>query len=249
MADTVVKALMLDKIKIDGKTVLIVQHNYGSPFLHSILTHSARQGRKICLVSFNQSADYYHSVGSRLGWNLNNLSSKNQAIFIGGLLSLRDTMKKKDSANPFNFVFEQSTSPLDGLLSTIKDVLVSWTGQPFSLVFDELDSLINLGISPKDVVNFFQSCHSLIPKNNSAGSFVVSIGVTATDTEMIRFSSLLSHWSDLVLTEKGLQTGRSKDLTGILSVNWNISPSSEEHFHFKCFDRGIRLFAPGTAVL
>lgn len=240
---------MLDKIQIDGKTILIVQHNQGgSPFLHSLLTQSARQGRKICLVSFNQTADYYHNIGTRLGWNLNSLLAKKQVVFIGGLQTLKETMRLQDSTNPFEFVSKPSLWPLEALLSSIKDTISHWGDQPFSLVIDELDCLFSLGIVLKDVICLFQNCHSSIQKAPK-GSLVVSVGVVPTDNEMIQCSSLLSHWSDLVLTEKGLQTGKSKDLTGILRVNWNIPPVSEQHFHFKCFDRGIRIFAPGTAVL
>jgi hypothetical protein len=75
------------------------------------------------------------------------------------------------------------------------------------------------------------------------------MGVTPSDKEVIQCSQLLAHWCDLVITEKGLQTGKSKDLTGSLTVNWNIHPFTEQHFHFKCYDRGIKMFAPGTAVL
>nr|CAH0100833.1 unnamed protein product [Daphnia galeata] len=248
MADTVIKALMLDKIQMDGKSILIIQHSDGSPFLHSLLTQSARQGRKIVLVSFSHSVGYYHNVGTRLGWNLNNLLSKNQVVFIGGLQALKDSFRFQNSSNPFDFLFNSNTCPLQTLLFSIKEVISNWGEQPFSLVIDELDCLFSLGVKTSHVVNFFQQCHSLV-QLNSKGSLIISMGVTSTDKENIQCSTLLSHWSDLVLTEKGLQTGKSKDLTGSLIVNWNISPSTEQQFHFKCYDRGIKMFAPGTAVL
>lgn len=248
MADTVMKALMLDKIQIDGKSVLIVQHSDGSPFVHSLLTHSARQGRRICLVSFSQSIGYYHNVGTRLGWNLNNLLSKNQAVFIGGLHTLKNSFQSQCPSNPFNFLFNPASCPLQALFLAIESVILGWIEQPFSVVIDELDCLLNLGIEPKEVIKFFQQCHSLI-QTYSNGSLVVSIGVTPLDKEITQCSMLLSHWSDLILTERGLQTGKSRDLTGTLTVKWNVSPFSEQHFHFKCFDRGVKMFAPGTAVL
>ena len=248
MADTVIKALMLDKIPMDGKSLLLVQHNDGSPFLHSLLTQSARQGRKICLVSFNHSVGYYHSVGTRLGWNLNNLLSKNQAIFIGGLQALKDSFRSLNSSNPFDFLFNPDSCPLQALLLSIREVISSWGEQPFSLVIDELDCLLSLGVQPNHIVKFFQHCHSLV-QSNSKGSLIISMGVTPFDKENIQCSTLLSHWCDLVLTEKGLQTGKSKDLTGSLTVSWNITPFTDQHFHFKCYDRGIKMFAPGTAVL
>lgn len=248
MADTVIKALMLDKIQMDGKSLIIVQHNDGSPFLHSLLTQSARQGRKICLVSFNHSVGYYHNVGTRLGWNLNNLLSKNQAVFIGGLQTLKDSSRLQNCSNPFDFLFNPSTCPIQTLLLSIQEVVSNWVEQPFSLVIDELDCLLSLGVEPKHLVKFFQHCHSLV-QTNSKGSLIISMGVTPSDKEVIQCSQLLAHWCDLVITEKGLQTGKSKDLTGSLTVNWNIHPFTEQHFHFKCYDRGIKMFAPGTAVL
>lgn len=248
MADTIMKALMLDKIQIDGKSVLIVQQNDGSPFLHSLLSQSARQSRRICLVSFSQSIGYYHNVGTRLGWNLNNLLTKNQAVFVGGLHTLKESFRLQQSSNPFDFLLHPGTWPLQTLFLAIKSVIINWNEQPFSLVIDELDCLFSLGIEPKLVVQFFQQCHSLI-QTYSNGCLVVSMGVTPIDKDIAQCSTLLSHWSDLILMERGLLTGKSRDLTGMLTVKWNISPFSEQHFHFKCFDRGIKMFAPGTAVL
>lgn len=249
MSDPVVKALLLDKIPIDGKVVLINQYNDGSPFVHSILAHCARQRRKICLIAFSESSGYYHSVGSRLGWNLNNLLSKNEAVFVGGLSALKESFQSSNPANPLDFVLHScSSTPLEALLAAIRHTVSNWLDQPFSLVIDRLDSLFCMGIEFKDIIYFFQQCQALIQKHPK-GSLIVSVGVTPNDTEIVQFTSLLAHWSELVLTEKGLQMGKSKDLSGSLAVNWTIAPKSEQHFHFKCFDRGIRMFAPGTAIL
>lgn len=248
MADAVAKALMLDKIPIDRKTVLILQHSSGSPFLHSLLLNSTRQARKVCLVAFSQSADYYHSVGTRLGWNFNSLLNSGNAEFIGGLEALRNVIRSPEISNSFDFIVStNSSNPLSSLFSSIEAVMKKWSGYPVSLVIDELDCLSSLGISHKDVMNFFQNCHSLV-QSSLFHSLVVSVGITSTDKEIVQLSSLLCHWSDLVLTERGLETGKSKELTGTLGVNWNISSlnTEEQRFQFKCFDRGIRVFAPGT---
>lgn len=255
MADSVVKALMLDKVPLDGKAILIVQHNYGSPFLHSLLSSSAKQNRKICLVSFNQSVSYYHSVGTRLGWNLKAQQSKQHLTFIGGLQALREVLltKPPDGPNIFDFVLHPTSSvnPLQVLSDQIKSAVSNWTNEPFTIVIDELDALLSLGVTVKDLVAFYQLCHSLIrsPGPSSQGSLVVSLGLAPNlaDNEGSKCAALLSHWSDLVLTEKGLQTGSSKDLSGTLSIRWNVPPfSPEQVYQFKSFERGIRLFAPGT---
>lgn len=249
MADSVTKALMLDKIPIDGKSVLLVQYNDGSPFLHHLLCHNARLSRKMCLISFKQNVGYYHSVGSRLGWNLNNQLSKGQFSFLGGLQTLSDAFDTTDTNNPFRFVFQHCSPLLSNLISAVQTALSGWKDEAFTLVIDDVDCLFNMGIPFKDVVMFYQHCHSIVHSSGSKGSLVVSVSLSPSDIELVRFSSLLSHWSDLVLTEKGLQTGVSKELGGSLAIHWNVTPFTQQVYHFKCFDRGIKMFAPGTAVL
>ena len=252
MADSVTKALMLDKVSVDGKAILIVQHNYGSPFLHSLLCSSAKQNRNICLVSFNQTLGAYYNIGTRLGWNLKALQSRQKLAFVGGLSSLGDAFLKgqEESNNVFDFLLHSSTnSPLQSLLDQIKSAIANWTNEPFTIVIDELDALLSLGVKVKDVVAFYQHCHSAIRSSSPHGSLVVSFASNPADAEASRCAALLSHWSDLVLTEKGLQTGSSKDLSGTLNIRWNVPPFNNQQpqvYQFKSFDRGVRLFAPGT---
>lgn len=250
MSDSVSNALMLDKIPLDGKAFLIIQKNHCSSFIHSLLCHSARQSRKLCLVSFNQTLTYYHNVGTRLGWNLKALQNKDQFAFVGGVNALvKGNSNQQEQSNLFKFLFETNSSPLQTLREEVQNIITKWAGSgPFTLVIDDLESLINLGVEIKDIVSFYQFCQSLIHSSSGGiGSLIVSIGLsTQADVEIKHLSSLLSHWSDLVLTERGLQTGRSKDLSGTLHVHWNIPPFTDQHYQFKCFDRGIKMFAPGT---
>lgn len=248
MTDSISKALMLDKFPLNGKAVVIVQHHEGSAFLHSLLSQCAKQGRKICLVSFNQCLAYYHSVGSRLGWNLKATHNKHELMFFGGMEALKEVVKHKDPGCTFGFVQQpKSSHPLQKLVGEIENAVTSWDGQQFTIFIDEIDCLLSLGVKLKDVIMFYQHCHSL-SRSSSMGSLVVSSGLSADgDVEAKQCAALVSHWSDLKLTEKGLQTGRSKDLSGTLNVRWNIPPFSVQQYQFKRFDRGIKMFAPGTS--
>jgi len=264
MADQLSKALMLDKIPLSGKAVVVVQHNDNdsSPFLHALLAYNAKQNRRLCIVSLNHTANYFHSVGSRLGWNLQAQKSNGNLIFISELDTLKASLQGQ--SEKFAFMFNMSTSPLENLLSEIeKSISSCWSSQqlPFTLVIDEMDCLLSTGVPLRDVMAFYQRCHSLTVVQSSEssvrgeGALIVSLGCRiAADVEATQLANLLSHWSDLVLTEKGLETGRSKDLSGSLSVHWNISTPTDvegpptQHYQFKCFDRGIRCFAPGTSA-
>ena len=256
MADQVSKALMLDKIKLSGKSVLVVQHNDydSSHFLHALLANNAKQGRKQCIVSLNHTANYYHSVGSRLGWNLQAQRSSGNLVFLSELDTYKATLKGQ--SDKFAFMFHPITSPLENLLNELKKSISSWSCQqlPFTLVIDQMECLLSSGLQLHDVMAFYQRCHSLATEDG-IGALIVSLGCRiAADVEASQLTNLLSHWSDLVLTEKGLETGRSKDLSGSLSVQWNISTPEDlegpptQHYQFKCYDRGIRLFAPGTCA-
>ena len=263
MADQVSKALMLDKIPLSGKAVVVVQHNDNdsSPLFHALLAYNAKQSRRLGIVSLNHTPNYFHSVGSRLGWNLQTQKSNGNLVFISELDTLKASLKGQ--SDKFAFMFHPSASPLENLFSEIEKTISSWSSQqlPFTLVIDELDCLLSTGVQLCDVVAFYQRCHSLTVQQSSnfngrgEGALIVSLGCRiAADVEATQLANLLSHWSDLVLTEKGLETGRSKDLSGSLSVHWNISTPTDvegpptQHYQFKCFDRGIRLFAPGTSA-
>lgn len=248
MVDNVTKALMLDKYCVDGKSILLLQQDDASPFLHSLLALSAKSKRKVLLVSFGQVLGYYHSIGTRLGWNPNASISSCSLQFIGGLQVVKDAFLDPEGLNIFSFIHGNNHFCLSSLLSEIESTITKWHNEQFTVVLDELHHLCSIGIETKDIVKFFQSCHSLV-QACLGGAFIVTTGVFCENSDETKCSKLFAHWSDLVLTEKGLKTGRSKDISGILAVNWNIPPFSEQLYHYKCFDRGIRMFAPGTAVL
>jgi len=246
MADVVSKAFMLDKIPIDGKSILLVQEETSSPFFHSFVAQSAKVGRNICLISFNQNVNYYHNVGTRLGWNSKTLQSKDKFVFIGGLPSSKDP-SSDPASDPFDFLYEETEFSMKTLITMIRDAVGKWGPAPVTLFIDELNSLLNLGVPMKDVVTFYQYCRAMVKATDFANvALIVSSGNTLNDPEGTQCSALLSHWSHLVLTEKGLQTGLSKDLSGTITMNWNIAPFHRQQYQFKSYERGIRTFAPGT---
>jgi len=247
MADGVTKAFMLDKIPIGGKSILIVQEETSSPFFQSFLAQSAKSGRKMCLVSFNQNQSYYHNVGTRLGWNSKLLHDKNQFTFIGGLPQFQ--FNPESDENAFDFLYKDLVFPLQTLALIIKDTIELWGPSPITLFIDELNSLFNLGVPMTDVVKFYQFCRAMVNTTNTSNlSLIVSSGNTVNDSEALQCTSFLSHQSHLVLTEKGLQTGLSKDLSGSVTMDWKIAPYHHQQFQYKSFERGIRIFAPGTCT-
>jgi len=247
MSDGVAKAFMLDKIPIDGKSILIAQEESSSTFFHSFLAQSAKSGRNICLVSFNQNQSYYHNIGSRLGWNSKTLQSKNQFTFIGGLPLF--PLKSNSDTSAFDFLCDSTEFPVKSLILMIKDVIVKWGHSPITLFIDELNSLLNLGVPLKDAVTFYQFCRAMVDATDNANiSLIVSSGNTLNDLEGRQCTSLFSHQSHLVLTEKGLQTGLSKDLSGTVTMDWKIAPYHHQQYQYKSFERGIRIFAPGTCT-
>jgi len=250
MADEVSRALMLDKFLLDGKSVLIAQYTDTSPFIHTFLAHSAKNGRKICLVTFNQAATYYHNIGTRLGWNSQLLQNKDQFRVIEGLLGISQELNSTSDGNLFDFILNENQNPLVKLFLSVEEILRRWLDSPVTLIIDRLDCLLSLGISTNDILQFYQQCHSLV-KDTSAvqGAFVTSIELASEDKALVHFTNLLSHWCDLVLTVKGLETGVSKDLTGSVSIQWAGNQQQKAYFHFKCFDRGVRMFSPGLAIL
>lgn len=247
MADGVTKAFMLDKIPVDGKSIFILQEESSSPFFHTFLSQNAKLGRNICLVSFNQNQSYYHNIGTRLGWNSKTLQSKNQFAFIGGLPLFPFNSESDKSA--FDFLFDDTEFPLKTLALIIKDTIEKWSPSPVTLFVDELNSLLNLGVSMKHVVAFYQFCRAMVGITDTANiSLIVSSGSSVNDLEAMQSASLFSLQSHLVLTEKGLQTGLSKDLSGTVTMDWKIAPYHHQQYQYKSFERGIRIFAPGTCT-
>ena len=250
MADEVSRALMLDKLLLDGKSVLIAQYTDTSPFIHTFLAHSAKNGRKICLLTFNLTATHYHNIGTRLGWNSQLLQNKEQFRVIEGLLGISQELNSASDGNLFDFILNEKQYPLLNLFHRVEKILTGWPDSPVTLIIDRLDCLLSLGISTKDILQFYQQCHNLVKGTSSMhGAFVTSIELASDDKVLVHCTNLLSHWCDLVLTVKGLETGVSKDLTGSVSIQWAGNQQLKAYFHFKCFDRGVRMFSPGLAIL
>ena len=233
---------MLDQIPISGKCVTILENCDVSPFVHTFLAHSAKQGRKICLVSFNQSKTYYHNVGARLGWNPQQAELKNNYMIVDALSCFKSAVQNQGESNSFSFLVNNE-HPLQSLSASIGNVLTDWSDSTVTLILDRLDCLFSLGLSMQEAASFYSFCRSFVGPSTA---LITSTAVNPEDTQIRQYCNLLSHSSDLVLTVRGLQTGLSKDLTGSVTVSW--STELTRNLHFKCFDRGVRIFAPGTCT-
>ena len=183
----------------------------------------------------------FHNSNSKL------LHDKNQFTFIGGLPQFQ--FNPESDENAFDFLYKDLVFPLQTLALIIKDTIELWGPSPITLFIDELNSLFNLGVPMTDVVKFYQFCRAMVNTTNTSNlSLIVSSGNTVNDSEALQCTSFLSHQSHLVLTEKGLQTGLSKDLSGSVTMDWKIAPYHHQQFQYKSFERGIRIFAPGTCT-
>ena len=229
MADEVLRVLTTNQFSLNGKSVLITQYTDLSPFSHTFLAQGAKEGKKILLISFCQPSTVYHNIGSRLGWNSQLLQSRDRFLFMDGLAIL------------------QKDPTLGALAQNVEEILSMWSEAPVMLLVDRLDCLFLLGATSAQVFGFFKHCRDLI---KGKSTLVTSLELAAHDQQLSNCATLLSHWSDLVMVVKGLETGVSKDLTGRVTIHWSHSHTINlQHFHFKSFDRGVRMFAPGLAVL
>lgn len=222
--------------------IISVQENTGADS-NFILTHLMKQifyeKNKICLVSLHNSIEHYQHVGKKLGYDLGEALNKNDISVIDPLHDLVDCIGLEE-----NYLQEDKDNIVKTLYLNIEknlhDLLES-SAQQVYLIIDDLSHLCDIAIELSQIISFVNYCISLT--NDNRVVVVLSNHVATNIDEII--SNNLHYVADVHIEISSLKTGRSRDVTGLISVERS---SQKNQFQYKAFDRGIKTFHPGESI-
>ncbi|XP_069695416.1 elongator complex protein 6 [Periplaneta americana] len=258
MAALVCSALGTDKESLTGKLISIEEHHGsdGNFVLNCLIADQVQKDGGVCLLALHNTFGHYHNVGTKLGYNLQQLQDKGFVETIEILKLLNESMNSNSESNNRWLLLGKEDLIVKNIFLMIKEKIdkLLQVRKLTSLVIDDLSDLLCLGIPLKEILLFFQYCRTLLESEHGV-SLIVLTHIADGDEEQRLLSASVAHVADIVVTICGLKTGRSNDVSGALKVHhkgWNDAVTVQEwnkqnFYHFKLLDRQVKTFAPGTA--
>lgn len=234
---------VLSALKINNKDKIIsIRENSGADS-NFIITHLIKQiffeKNKICLVSLHNSIGHYQNVGKKLGYDLNEAVKKKEVFVIDPLtdivdcIGLEENYLQSDKDNIVKCLYLDIEKNLYNLLSNDTKMVY--------LIIDDLSHLGDIAVEVSHIINFVNYCISLT--NDERVAVILSNHVATLVDEII--SNNVHYVADVHIEISSLKTGRSQDVTGVISVERS---TQKDHYQYKAFDRGIKTFHPGESI-
>ncbi|KAJ8728139.1 hypothetical protein PYW08_016524 [Mythimna loreyi] len=244
MSSDIVTLLQLDKT-LSSRTVVVKEINRcDSSFITScVLNYCIKNKTAVIIVSTHNSLLHYQNVGLKMNYNL-------QRYVDIGLV---------DYFNLGEYCINSllSNNSLPQLFPKLKEMVLSMRQKHdvVNVILDGVTHLFDLNYSLREVNKL---CQELIPfvtcYNNSF--IICHCNEAIEDDVSCVMSNLLSHKAHTVVEVENLPSGWSTDVSGHLTIKYPGLKFNNEHLYimdikpsrylFKLFDRGVKLFAPGT---
>lgn len=208
-------------------------HSDANFILTHLIQHAFDTNSKVCLVLLHNTLGHYQNVGKKLGYDLLKKIEEGEAYTIDVLKELSDP--------------SASSNDIDKHVYQRIQEVVSNTKGKFYVFIDDLSHFLDLGIGLIGVTQFINHCAGLDDTK-------VVINTHCANKEDVYLSNALHHISDLIIDVFSLKTGRSVDVTGVVSIRREGSDAVDAHFrqtifHYRTLDREVKLFAPGDSIL
>lgn len=265
---TVCNILGIDRVNINGKTILIEeQHGTNANFLvNAILLHSLKKmNAAVCLVLCHNTFSHYHNIGMKLGYNLLNLKEKGQITVVEPmkLVASNVTDMCKDFIDRTETIIPDVTSMehvdiVHRLFTCIKEKYeeAAMFSESVFLIIDDINNLLDLGLGIRDTIYFMRYLRSFIALYPSSQLCILAHTyqgnkLQTSNADMV--ANVLKHMANLCVTTQPFKTGHSSDASGKLIVHWKTN-SIRSKYHwtektthlFNLLDWQVKICAPGT---
>ena len=177
-------------------------------------------------MGLEQSFGHYHGVSMKMGTNLLKLRQSGQVVFYEGLKDLSELLSSEpDEVSLVRTLYQKISCLLEA------DSL---------LVVDQMFMLSCLGLSERSL---YMLAHHLVSANLQLERTQTVLRLYQPDCEQL--ASLVRRLGDLNMSVSGLQTGVSKEVSGLLSLHTRTG--SSQTLQFKITEKDVKMFAPGTS--
>ena len=177
-------------------------------------------------MGLEQSFGHYHGVSMKMGTNLLKLRQSGQVVFYEGLKELTELLRSEPEELAVVRTLYQNISCL-----LQEDSL---------LLVDQIFMLSCLGLTERSI---YLLCHHLVAANLQLEGSQTVLRLYQPDCEQL--ASLVRRLGDLTMSVSGLQTGVSKEVSGLLSLHTRRGES--QTLQFKISDKDVKMFAPGSS--
>lgn len=245
MAADILTSLQIDK-QLPGRVIVVKEiNNCDSSFLiSSVLNHSIKNKHGIFVISTHNSLSHYQNVGIKMNYNLlKHIDSGLVKFYNLGEECVNDILNNEQKL-------------LQTLTVKLKETIQQMQTEHavVNIILDGITHLLDLQFSLRDI-NYF--CKEVVNIARANNSFVLCHCHVASEDDVSNvIPNLLSHKSDILLEIENLSSGWSADVSGHLTIKHTGRKFEQEHIYtidikpskylFKLFDRGVKLFAPGT---
>lgn len=244
MSSDIVTLLQLGK-ELSSRVVVVKEINRcDSSFITScVLNFCIKNKTAVIIVSTHNSLQHYQNVGLKMNYNL-------QRYVDTGLV---------DYFNIGEYCLDNllSENKLPELFPKLREKLLAMRQKhdAVNVILDGVSHLFDLNYTLKEV-NML--CKELIPfVTRYNNSFILCHCNEAIEDDVSSvMANLLSHKAHTVLEVENLPSGWSTDVSGHLTIKYPGLKYDNDHLYtmdikpsrylFKLFDRGVKLFAPGT---
>lgn len=268
--EMVCNTLGIDRVNMDGKMILIEeQHGTNANFLlNAVLSHALKKSQAVCLVLCHNTFGHYHNVGMRLGYNLLALKEKGQVTVVEPMKivasnivdTCKDPTDKKEIVIP-DAISTEHTDIVRKLFTYIKESYdeAAQFKESVVLIIDDINHLLDLGLSVHDTMYFVRYLRSFIASHFSSQLCILTHmyqwDSQTSDADAV--ANMLNYMAHLCIATKPFKTGHSSDTSGKLIIRWRIDSvrlkyhwPEETTYLFKLSDWQVKIYTPGaTSVL
>ncbi|XP_059047084.1 elongator complex protein 6 [Achroia grisella] len=245
MSSDIIAALHLERETLGSVIVAKEINNCDSSFIIScVLGHCIKNRNAVILISTHDSMAHYQYVGSKMNYNL-------EGHMELGLISFFDLGEEC-----INILLKKDNNSIQYLISKLNERILKITEKydKVNIILDGVSHLFDMDFNLKSVNHM---CNELVNLSRKYSSFILFHCNVASDDDVTNvMANLLSHKAHILLEVESLKSGWSADATGHLTIKYigqkfNIKHMytmelKASHYLFKLFDRGVKLFAPGT---
>lgn len=246
MSSDIIPILHLDKDIFRGQVVLIKEINgCDSSFIIScVLDHQIKIKSATVLITFHHSLNHYQNVGLKMNYNIKKCIDS-QFIKYSNV-----------GQHIVNSLLQQNKLSLDDIFYKIKNDIIILLEKHDSvcILFEGISHLLDLKYDIREVNIFLRNIIKFVRSNNAYIVFQCNVANEEDVTHVM--ANLLSHMAHTVVEVGNLSTGLSTDISGHLIVRYPYEKFKTENvsildfkpscYHFRLYDRGVKLFAPGV---
>jgi len=222
---------------LSGKGFTLISDNTSGRngiFNHHFIGYGIKTNKKVVIFGLDHSLGHYHLVGMKLGINIMKAKESGSLHHIDGSTMILNSA----------LLQEKALRPELGLQQIYTDIVEHLcTGS--ILIIDNLSILTCLGFSDRQLNLFLKKLLAKVV--DLGGHLVCTVIPSITSSE---FKNYLARWADIGINVEDLRTGKSRDVSGHLSVCFRLCTGDQHRseFQFRVEDKSVKIFPPGTSA-